>query len=132
DNRCRCWPKLHRAQHAAANTQIGAGAITPGRLDCESWSRQLHVFDTAIFQLYIAGVDVVCRALHSAVANREAYAGDVDTSGLRAERISFADLHFLNRDIGGVAVALDVDRFRVDAVNRRVARMNLSGFGCRD
>ena len=60
--------------------------------------------------------------------NRQTHTGDVDASGLGAERVGFAHLHFFHRDVSRGAFALDVYRFRRDTVDGRIARLNLSRF----
>ena len=115
------WPKFHLAQDSAAQTQIRARAITTRRLKGEGRPRQLHAFYAAVFQLDRAGFDIVSRSLDAPFAHGKTNACDVDTAGLRAEGICFAELDLLHGDIRYIVVTLDIDRLGGHGADGRFA-----------
>ena len=123
-----CRTKFHLGQHTATQTQIGAGSIAARRFHGKYRTRQLHIFDVAVFQRHGAGFDVIGRSFDATFPNRQTHAGDVDAASLGAEGVGLADLNFLYRDVSYAFVTLDVDRFGGDAVNRRLVRFDLSRF----
>src|SRR5258706_1841005 len=52
-------PEGHLTQNTAAQTEVGTGAISSRRFDREDRPREFDVFDAAIFQSHVAGVDVI-------------------------------------------------------------------------
>ncbi len=118
---------VHLAQHAAADTQVGARAITARRFDYKHGLREFHIFNLAIGKLDCAGVDVGGRALHAPVANREPHAGDVDAADLRARRAGGANLHVFNNHTRHAVATDDVDVVGSDAVDLRARSDDRSG-----
>src|SRR5262249_35725087 len=122
----------HRAEDAAAQTQIGAGPVTTGWLNYKDRPRQLHVFSPALLSCYRAHVDIVGRAFNAPSVNCQAHAGDVDAAGFCTEGVGVANLGFLERDYGDTAAVVNLDVVDADAIKGRIRSFYFSDPDARD
>ncbi len=126
-----------RAEHAAAEREIGRRAVAARRLYDEDGARELHVLRAAlgVAGLRRAGLEgdrarvhVRGRAFHpAALVDREPHSGDVDVADLRAGYLSAADAHVARLDVRHAVAGRRGDVRRGDAFELRVLRGDRAG-----
>src|SRR5205085_8581073 len=109
DYACARAAQIHRAEHAAAKTQVRARAVATARLKCEARARESDVIGASLLRRAAlrgrrhcegdrARVDVVRGSLDAtARRDREAHARDVETARARTRRVETADVYTLDR-----------------------------------
>ena len=120
------------ADHAAAETQIRTDPVTAGRLDYKNRAGDSYIFEAAVFERYLADIEIVARSFEAAVVNRKPYAGDIDAAGFGAEGSGVADPRLFHVDYGDPAATVNVDVLDRDALEGGVRRHDLSGFRAGD